>query len=151
MARLWGKKELYPEQRTGNSGHFYIDRDGSTEQWVPLNRVAHHVRNLNQHTVGIELVNSGRYPDWFHSDQQLMTEAYPDQQISALIDLLNQLTALLPNLKTICGHEELDTDMVSAENNADIMIRRKLDPGVLFPWAIVMDQIPLKKQINKIL
>jgi len=149
MARVWGKKELYPERRTGNSGHFYIDRDGSTEQWVPLNRVAHHVRDLNQHTLGIELVNNGRYPNWFHSDQQLMTEAYPDTQISALIDLLNHLAALLPELSSISGHEDLDTDKVPAEDDASIMIRRKLDPGILFPWTAVMDQIPLKRLSNK--
>jgi N-acetylmuramoyl-L-alanine amidase len=149
MARIWGNKVLYPVPQTGNSGHFYIDRDGSVEQWVPLSRVAHHVRDLNQHTVGIELVNNGRYPNWFHSDQQLMTEDYPQKQINALINLLNQVATQLPTLKTICGHEELDTGMVASENNSDIMIRRKLDPGVLFPWDTVLGRISLKKPIDK--
>ncbi len=62
MARVYGEREHYPETRTGNSGHFYIDRDGRIEQWVPLDRVAHHVRGFNPHSIGIELVNNGRYP-----------------------------------------------------------------------------------------
>ncbi|MCK5307450.1 MAG: N-acetylmuramoyl-L-alanine amidase, partial [Zetaproteobacteria bacterium] len=67
MARVWGEKEIHPESHTGNSGHFYIDRDGSVEQWVPLDRIAHHVRGHNPLSIGIELINNGRYPDWFHS------------------------------------------------------------------------------------
>jgi N-acetylmuramoyl-L-alanine amidase len=149
MARVFGKKQIYPEQQTGNSGHFYIDRDGSIEQWVPLDRVAHHVRDFNSHTVGIELVNSGRYPHWFNSDHQQMTENYPLQQLTALADLLNHLQATLPSLRGICGHEDIDTDLIPAEDQPDIMIRRKLDPGLCFPWAEVMDKTSLQRQSNK--
>ncbi|MEM7054432.1 MAG: N-acetylmuramoyl-L-alanine amidase, partial [Pseudomonadota bacterium] len=63
-ARDYGERVLYENSATGNSGHFYIDRDGSIEQWVPLERIAHHVRDHNADTIGIELVNRGRYPDW---------------------------------------------------------------------------------------
>ena len=149
MARVFGEKQIYPEQQTGNSGHFYIDRDGSIEQWVPLDRVAHHVRDFNSHTVGIELVNSGRYPHWFNSDHQQMTENYPLQQLTALADLLNHLQATLPGLRGICGHEDIDTDLIPAEDQPDIMIRRKLDPGLCFPWAEVMDKTSLQRQSNK--
>lgn len=143
MARLWGEKQIYPEHQTGNSGHFYIDRDGSIEQWVPLNRVAHHVRGFNPQSVGIELVNNGRYPDWFHCGQQLMTEPYPDRQITALADLLNHLTALLPGLSKITAHEDLDTRLLPSEDKPDTLIRRKLDPGPLFPWVTLMDRVSL--------
>jgi N-acetylmuramoyl-L-alanine amidase len=149
MARVFGGKQIYPEQQTGNSGHFYIDRDGSIEQWVPLDRVAHHVRDFNSHTVGIELVNSGRYPHWFNSDNQQMTENYPLQQLTALADLLNHLQATLPGLHGICGHEDIDTGLIPAEDQPDIMIRRKLDPGLCFPWAAVMDKTSLQRQANK--
>ncbi|HTL14342.1 MAG TPA: N-acetylmuramoyl-L-alanine amidase, partial [Thermomonas sp.] len=27
-ARAWGERVLYPASGTGNSGHYYIDRDG---------------------------------------------------------------------------------------------------------------------------
>jgi N-acetylmuramoyl-L-alanine amidase len=149
MARVFGKRQIYPEQQTGNSGHFYIDRNGSVEQWVPLDRVAHHVRGFNPHTIGIELVNSGRYPHWFNSDQQQMTENYPQQQLTALTELLNHLQATLPGLRGICGHEDIDTDLIPAEDQPDIMIRRKLDPGLCFPWAEVMDKTSLQRQSNK--
>ena len=36
MARTWGEKVMHQQSQTGNSGHFYIDRNGSIEQWVPL-------------------------------------------------------------------------------------------------------------------
>ena len=149
MARVFGKRQIYPEQQTGNSGHFYIDRNGSVEQWVPLDRVAHHVRGFNPHTIGIELVNSGRYPHWFNSGHQQMTENYPQQQLAALTGLLNHLQATLPALHGICGHEDIDTDLIPAEDQPDIMIRRKLDPGLCFPWAEVMDKTSLQRQSNK--
>jgi len=145
MARVFGKREIYPEQQTGNSGHFYIDRNGSVEQWVPLERVAHHVRGFNPHSIGIELVNNGRYPHWFNSDQQQMTEDYPGKQITALAALLNHLQTKLPGLRDIYGHEDLDTALIPAADQPDIMIRRKLDPGPCFPWASLMDKISLKR------
>lgn len=147
MARIWGEKELYPETRTGNSGHFYIDRDGSIEQWVPLNRVAHHVRGFNPQSIGIELVNTGRYPDWFRASHQHMPEPYPDLQIKALVDLLSYLQTELPRLKKIAGHEDLDTGVIPSEDQPDIMIRRKRDPGPLFPWSEIMNKISLHRLI----
>ncbi len=149
-ARVYGEKEMHLTSHTGNSGHFYIDRDGSTEEWVPVNRVAHHVRGLNSKSIGIELVNNGRYPDWFHSGHQQMTEAYPPAQIQALINLLNTLTEKLPELTQIAGHEALDTELITAVDNPDIMINRKLDPGVHFPWNDVLSCVSLDRyQVKK--
>ena len=145
MARIWGEKEIYPQSQTGNSGHFYIDRDGSIEQWVPLNRVAHHVRSFNPQSVGIELVNNGRYPDWFNSGHQQMTESYPDIQIEVLTDLLNHLAEKLPGLKDVAGHQDLDTEIRPAEDHPEIMIKRKLDPGPRFPWSVIMDKTLLRR------
>ncbi|HTM70110.1 MAG TPA: N-acetylmuramoyl-L-alanine amidase, partial [Luteimonas sp.] len=50
-AREYGERVLYPESGTGNSGHFYIDRDGTVQRWVPEDRIAHHVRGHNPHSV----------------------------------------------------------------------------------------------------
>jgi len=144
-ARSWGEKEIHPASRTGNCGHFYIDRDGGIEEWVPASRVAHHTRGHNAKSIGVELVNSGRYPDWFHSGHQKMTETYPSVQIKSLVVLLNDLTVKLPGLAQITGHEDLDTALIPADNNPDIMIRRKLDPGPRFPWHEVLSGIPLKR------
>ena len=145
MARIWGEKLLHPQSRTGNSGHFYIDRDGRIEQWVPLDRVAHHVRGFNPNSIGIELVNTGRYPDWFNSDHQQLTEPYPDTQVQALLALLSQLQEQLPGLESITGHSELDTEMLPSEDRPDIKIRRKIDPGPLFPWAVIMEGVSLDR------
>ncbi|PJK05874.1 N-acetylmuramoyl-L-alanine amidase [Lysobacteraceae bacterium NML91-0268] len=134
MAREYGERILYPQSQTGNSGHFYIDRDGRVEQWVPENRIAHHVRDHNVHSVGIELCNIGRYPDWLDSRHQSMDTPYTDAQIKALLALVAQLEQRLPNLVHISGHEMLDTEHVPASDNPEIQVRRKRDPGPLFPW-----------------
>ena len=144
-ARNRGEKEIYPVSRTGNSGHFYIDRDGSIEEWVPVSRVAHHVRGHNLKSIGIELINSGRYPHWFNSGHQQMTEPYPHTQIQALVVLLLALTEKLPGLVQVVGHDELDTALIPADDNPNIMIRRKLDPGPCFPWHAVLSGVPLDR------
>lgn len=133
-AREYGERILYPESGTGNSGHFYIDRDGSIHCWVRPGRVAHHVRGHNPRSIGIELVNRGRYPDWLDSRRQDMCEAYPDEQIGALLSLLDRLERTLPGLRWIAGHAELDSGEVAASDRSGTLVRRKLDPGPLFPW-----------------
>jgi len=144
-ARDWGEKIVHLESQTGNSGHYYIDRDGSVQQWVPLERVAHHVRSFNRQSVGIELVNTGRYPDWFHSGKQQMTETYPGIQIHALSGLLHHLVKTLPRLEDITAHADLDTAVVPASDRTDITVRRKLDPGPLFPWGDILQQTTLRR------
>jgi N-acetylmuramoyl-L-alanine amidase len=109
MAREYGEKVLY-ESGAGNSGHYYIDRDGSVYRYVPGTRVAHHVRGYNPPSIGIELVNRGRYPDWFDSRRQTMTEPYAEAQIASL----------------------------PASDDPSKEVPRKLDPGPLFPWSEVL-------------
>lgn len=136
-AREYGERIVHASG-TGNSGHYYVDRDGSVYRYVPDARMAHHVRGMNERTLGIELVNTGRYPDWFDSHNQTMTEPYTDAQIDVLIALLAHLRATLPNLCRIAGHEDLDTARVEASDNPALKVPRKLDPGPLFPWPRVM-------------
>ncbi|MEJ2534352.1 MAG: N-acetylmuramoyl-L-alanine amidase [Gammaproteobacteria bacterium] len=138
MAREYGERIHYAATGTGNAGHFYVDRDGTTEQWVPLARVAHHVRGWNERSVGIELVNRGRYPDWLHSQRQQMTEPYTEAQLDALLALLRTLRERLPGLRFIAGHEVLDRDTVPASDDPERLVRRKRDPGPLFPWERVL-------------
>ena len=144
-AREYGQRIHYPQSQTGNSGHFYIDRDGSVQQWVPLERVAHHVRGHNAHSIGIELVNRGRFPHWLHVAHQTMQEAYADAQIDALIALLAHLRRQLPQLRHIAGHDDLDTDEVPAADDPQRAVRRKCDPGPLFPWPRVLAAVPLQR------
>lgn len=143
-ARVAGERVLYPSG-TGNSGHFYIDRDGQVHVWVPVERVAHHVRGHNARSIGIELVNRGRYPDWLASGSQRMDQAYTAEQIAALRALLRELTIRLPNLREIAGHEDLDTEQVPASDDASRLVFRKRDPGPLFPWSEVLADLPLTR------
>jgi N-acetylmuramoyl-L-alanine amidase len=148
-AREYGERVIYPESRTGNSGHFYIEHSGDIEQWVPLERVAHHVRGYNHHSIGIELVNRGRYPHWFHSEKQEMTEPYPTEQISGLVALLQELESKLPGLSLIAGHEDLDNTVVPASDANNRKVRRKLDPGPMFPWSEVLSRLRLERATVK--
>lgn len=146
-ARDYGLTIHYPDSGTGNSGHFYIERNGNIEQWVPVERVAHHVRGSNPRSIGIELVNNGRYPDWLNSRNQVMNERYPPRQIESLIRLLSYLDHQLGNLDWIAGHEDLDVSKVPATDNPERLVRRKLDPGPLFPWTNVLAQTRLKRLV----
>lgn len=141
-ARQFGEKVLY-DSGTGNSGHYYIDRDGSVLLFVRPERIAHHVSGHNADSVGIELVNSGRYPHWLDSRHQAMTEPYTEAQIAALIALLRHLRRELPNLRHIAGHEDLDTRTVPASDDPSKTVPRKRDPGPLFPWERVLRETGL--------
>jgi N-acetylmuramoyl-L-alanine amidase len=144
IAREYGERVLHPSG-DGNSGHYYIDRDGAVYRYVPGTRVANHVRGHNPNSIGIELVNLGRYPHWWDSRQQQMTEPYGDAQITALRALLAELRRDFPNLRQIAGHEQLDTDLMPASDDPAIRIHRKLDPGPLFPWAEVLEACGLNR------
>ncbi len=145
MARDYGERVQHEESRTGNSGHFYIDRDGDIHQYVRHDRVAHHTRGYNPRSIGIELVNAGRYPDWFDSRHQAMDEPYTEAQIGALITLLTDLRNDLPTLQWIAGHEDLDTAQVPASDDPTSTVARKRDPGPLFPWERVLAGVPLQR------
>lgn len=136
-AREYGERVLYASG-TGNSGHYYIDRDGRIECWVPETRIAHHVRGWNRNSIGIELVNEGRWPHWYDSRRQDPVQPYPARQIEALLALLQQLAARLPVPPAIAGHEDLDHELVPASDDPAVKVRRKRDPGPLFPWPRVL-------------
>ncbi len=159
-AREYGERVLYPQVEagkievgevdagsggTGNSGHYYIDRDGTVQQWVRADRIAHHTRGYNPRSLGIELVNSGRYPDWLAAERQAMDEPYTEAQIAALVALLQSLQRELPSLRWIAGHEELDPSEVPASDDPGRRVRRKRDPGPLFPWPRVLASMALER------
>ena len=148
-AREYGERVYYPDSGTGNCGHYYIDRDGRVEQWVPPDRIAHHVRGFNEHSIGIELVNMGRYPHWLNSDAQQMIEQYPRLQIASLVSLVDFLCAAYPRLKWINGHDQLDKALVPASDKPAQRVRRKRDPGPLFPWNEVLAAVRLSPEIQQ--
>jgi N-acetylmuramoyl-L-alanine amidase len=144
LAREYGERVLY-DTGTGNSGHYYIDRDGSLHEFVAPDRIAHHTRGYNERSVGIELVNAGRYPDWLDSRRQAMDEPYTDAQVDALLALLGHLVATLPALEFIAGHEDLDQTRVVSSDSLEALVFRKRDPGPRFPWSRVLDAVPLAR------
>jgi N-acetylmuramoyl-L-alanine amidase len=146
IARAFGEIAHYASA-TGNSGHYYVDRDGCIERYVPIDRIAHHTRGYNPTSIGIELVNSGRHPDWLHSHHQQMTEAYPQAQIDALMVLIGDLRERCPRLAEIAGHEDLDLTEVDATDDPNVKVRRKRDPGPLFPWDEVVAASGLKRRM----
>lgn len=145
-ARSFGEVVHYASG-SGNSGHFYVDRDGRVEEYVPIERVANHTRGFNPQSIGIELVNSGRFPDWLHSQHQQMTETYPEAQIEALLALLAALRRRCPQLVDIAGHEDLDVTEVESSDDPNVKVRRKRDPGPLFPWSAVADACGLQRRM----
>ncbi len=143
-ARSYGERIHYPDTATGNSGHFYVERTGLIEQWVPRSRIAHHVKAYNERSIGIELDNMGRYPDWFDSRRQVMGQVYTTVQLDSLVELLHWLCFEMQRLEWITGHEFLDESRIPASDNPELLIRRKKDPGPLFPWQDLLPRIDLK-------
>ena len=103
------------------SAHYVLAEDGTPYRLVPEDRVAWHAgrshwrgrETLNATSVGIEIVN-------LHGDRH----DYPPTQIAALIELFRGILARHPAIvpRNVVGH-------------SDIAPRRKIDPGLRFPWA----------------
>ena len=135
------------------SAHWLIHEDGRSEALVPEDRRAWHAGagswqgrdDVNSRSIGIELVNIGRYPHWLDSRHQAMDEAYTEDQIEALVALLRDLHARIPSLALIAGHEDLDLDEVEASDDPELKVRRKRDPGPRFPWQRVLAAVPLER------
>lgn len=137
-ARQYAEKILYKKTRTGNAGHYYIDRDGQVYRYVKDDRTAHHVKGYNGQAIGLEIVNRGRYPHWFVSTRQIPTEEYTPGQIESVIRLITYLKKKYPGISTLKRHSDLDREKIKAEDKPEILIRRKIDPGPLFPWEEVL-------------
>jgi len=109
------------------SAHYMIRENGEIVQLVDEDKRAWHAgisswqgdTDLNSRSIGIEIVNRGH--DWPQPDGR--PEPYPDPQISALIQLIQDILKRWPIPPTrIVGH-------------SDIAPARKIDPGEHFPWA----------------
>ncbi len=145
QAREFGERIQHQSSQTGNSGHFYIGKDGAVYEFVSPQYVAHHVVGQNEHSIGIELDNRGRYPNWFDSNTQTVIDEYPPMQIDSLISLLAFLTTTYQSLRLLSGHEELDDSWIPSENDPSVRIKRKIDPGPLFPWETVESKTSLNR------
>ncbi|MEP6484630.1 MAG: N-acetylmuramoyl-L-alanine amidase [Rudaea sp.] len=147
MTREFGERIHYPAKQTGNSGHYYIDTDGTTYKFVSAERVANHTYGWNSRSVGIEISNVGRYPYWGDSQHQQFTVPYTKAQIDSLLALLRQLRNDIPTLKYIAGHDDLDKRLEPASDDVTVMLRRRQDPGPLFPWGDVVPASGLQRLV----
>jgi N-acetylmuramoyl-L-alanine amidase len=103
------------------SAHYVLAEDGMAYRLVPEDRVAWHAgmsywrgrEALNATSIGVEIVN-------LHGDRH----DYPSSQIAALVDLCRGIRARHPAIvsRNVVGH-------------SDIAPKRKIDPGLRFPWA----------------
>ncbi len=108
------------------SSHYVLAQDGTLHCLVPEDRVAWHAGRswwrgreaLNATSIGIEIVN-------LHGDRH----DYPARQIAALVDLCRGILQRHPKIaaRNVVGH-------------SDIAPRRKIDPGLRFPWRHLADE-----------
>jgi len=116
------------------SAHYLIDIDGTTFQLVADDKVAWHAGasswlskdNVNNFSIGIELINSG-------SEQKIESgtliygekDYFPQPQMTALSQLTDYLKHTHNNItdRNIIGHSD-----ITAYNC------RKIDPGITFNW-----------------
>ena len=123
------------------SCHYLIGREGKIYQMISDNKVAWHAgksqwkktKNLNESSIGIELVNKGH---------KFGYQKFPPKQIKTLIQLCLRLKKKYKiKNKFILGH-------------SDIAPLRKIDPGEKFPWSQLKQKnlgiwyALKKKQIN---
>jgi N-acetylmuramoyl-L-alanine amidase len=103
------------------SAHYVLAEDGTLYRLVSEDCVAWHAGRshwrgreaLNATSIGVEIVN-------LHGDRH----DYPRAQIAALIELCRGILARHPAIvpRNVVGH-------------SDIAPKRKMDPGLRFPWA----------------
>tara|TARA_B100000530_G_scaffold173804_1_gene109743 strand:- start:1387 stop:1989 length:603 start_codon:yes stop_codon:yes gene_type:complete len=122
------------------SAHFVLNHSGSIIQLVDTEKKAWHAgpscfrnrKNVNDFSIGIELVNPGFYKKksfWRYGWSVRAGREWanwPSQQIKSLNELLSWIRSQHPNCKSIVGH-----DMIAPA--------RKVDPGPLFPWSKLND------------
>lgn len=143
------------------SVHFVIERDGSVEQQVPINRRANHAgkshyhgrKGCNSFSIGIEIVNSGRMTrvsnthamTWF--GKKFDIEEYGIQEITTpehghglwmpyTEDQITSVVQLLEALFHRDGH-----DLTDIRTHWYISPGRKVDTNPLFPLEHIRSRI----------
>ena len=118
------KRLCDPEAKV--SAHYTVDEDGTIFGHVPEAARAFHAgvsywagaTDINGRSIGIEIVNPGH---------EFGYRSFPDAQIAAVIELAEDIfTRHRIPAERVIGH-------------SDVAPARKMDPGELFPWAVLAE------------
>jgi N-acetylmuramoyl-L-alanine amidase len=118
------KRLCDPEAKV--SAHYTVDEDGTIFGHVPEDCRAFHAgvsywagaTDINGRSIGIEIVNPGH---------EFGYRSFPDAQIAAVIELAQDVFRRHPiPPERVIGH-------------SDVAPARKMDPGELFPWAVLAE------------
>jgi N-acetyl-anhydromuramyl-L-alanine amidase AmpD len=117
------------------SAHYIIDRDGRIDNLVADEKRAWHdgnsewnkKANVNDFSIGIELVNSGSDQS-INSHQKLVwkeKDFFSSDQMSSLVILLDYLRK---------EHTEIKNSNIIGHSDITAWNARKVDPGICFDW-----------------
>lgn len=122
------RMKAFFERSGAVSIHYIVGQDGQVLKSVPEDEIAIHAVNHNDQAIGIELINAG--------DGR---EPYPEAQVRAVTKLIREIQARwrIP-LAQVKGHEEVDRSQFACGGR---QVRRKQDPGPLFPWNRVKAEL----------
>lgn len=112
--------EILCSKKKKVSCHYIVDLNGDIYEIVDVTKRAWHagvsfwknLKNLNNNSIGIEIVNSG----------ERSKKKYPKEQINCLIKLIKKLK------------EKYKVSKNNILAHSDIAPLRKIDPGIFFPW-----------------
>jgi N-acetylmuramoyl-L-alanine amidase len=116
-----------PDSAKKVSAHYLVDEDGTVYRLVPDERRAWHAGvsywrgniNINQRSIGIEIVNPGH---------EFGYRLFPEGQMVSVAELcLDILTRHAIPARNVVGH-------------SDVAPERKQDPGELFDWRWLAEQ-----------
>lgn len=141
------KTTLTTDDDTFVSSHLLIGRDGRIAQLVDFNKIAWHagksayqgLESLNNHAIGIELVNPGYVRDGFTDGETIRAThknggperdwfTYTQEQLLATVEVCEALFNAYPTICNVIGHDDCAPD-------------RKVDPGPAFPWKQFNDML----------
>lgn len=112
--------EYFTDPKREVSSHYVITEDGEIINCVKDEEKAWHAgvsywkgrENINEYSLGIELVNNGK-------------EEFKKAQIDSLIKLLSSLK------------DKYEISPLNILGHSDVAPNRKSDPGILFPWELL--------------
>ncbi len=119
----------YFEKSDGISIHYIVDREGNVASSIEESRVAWHARGINSESIGIELTNNGDG-----------LEEYPRPMLESLRSLIMQIKSRHPNISNerIYMHSDVDNSTFLCGGR---QVKRKRDPGALFPYRELINGI----------